>query len=279
MSGSRPIGGGGSLTPIADQRFLANFSGAPATPTAVEIIQGSNVTLTPGAGTLTIAASGTSLSSITSGFIFANFSGGAAAPQGVELVAGSGITFSGTTTSLTITASGATPGVVKLATLTASVVTASFDFTSIAAGYSDLVVQVSGRMATTSTTDTVLTRLNNDSGTNYNSQRQQGLATTNAATQTLGGTSFYFGDMTGGGGSANYEGCIEITFPNYVGTVFNKVARANGGLGISDASGNSNVQHAFGLWKSTATITQVTVFSGTGTGFVTGSTAILYARG
>lgn len=117
MSGSKgPLSGG--LTPIADQRFLGNFTGAPATPAATEIVQGANITLTPGAGTLTIAASGTSLSSITTGFIFANFSGGAAAPQGVQLLAGTGITFSGTTTSLTITASGSVtaPTIVQQAT-------------------------------------------------------------------------------------------------------------------------------------------------------------------
>lgn len=48
----------GGITAIANQRFLGNFSGGSASPTAIQIIAGTNITLTPGSGTLTIAASG-----------------------------------------------------------------------------------------------------------------------------------------------------------------------------------------------------------------------------
>lgn len=59
MSGSKgPLSGGSGLTPIADQRFLGNYSGASATPTAIQLVAGSGITFSGTTTSLTITASG-----------------------------------------------------------------------------------------------------------------------------------------------------------------------------------------------------------------------------
>lgn len=91
MSGSRPLGGGGgsgtvtsvgsgsgltggpittsgtlSLAPIADQRFLANFSGGALAPQALQLVAGANITFSATTTSLTLSASTGTGSGITS---------------------------------------------------------------------------------------------------------------------------------------------------------------------------------------------------------------------
>ena len=240
-------------------------SGISGSGTVTEVNTGTGLTGGPITGVGTI-----SMSSISASSILANATTASAVPTAVTL--GAGLSFTGST----LQASG---GLTKIATITASVVTASFDFPAIAASGADLIVMIHGRTATASTSDTVLARINNDSGANYNSQRLNANNTTVAGAQVLGATSWTLCDLVGQGGTASFSGQIEMVIGGYTGAVFYKTHRTNSGLGIADATGNTIVQQSFGLYKSTATITQVTVLTGTGTGFVTGSTAVLYARG
>ena len=82
MSGSKPVGGGGSGGTVTSVGSGTGLTGGPITSS----------------GTLALAT-------IADQRLFGNYSGGALAPQALQLIAGANITFSATTTSLTLTAS------------------------------------------------------------------------------------------------------------------------------------------------------------------------------
>jgi uncharacterized Zn-binding protein involved in type VI secretion len=96
-AGSDPIG---TVGPLADGQLLIGQSGG--LPVAAALTQGSGITITPGAGTITIAATGTSLPTLTDGELLIGSTGND--PVAASLTQGDGITITPGPGSITISA-------------------------------------------------------------------------------------------------------------------------------------------------------------------------------
>lgn len=165
---------------------------------------------------------------------------------------------------------------VRISTQTLGADAASIDFTSISGSYKDLYLTFQIRSARSGQNeDPLLLRFNGDSGGNYDSQFMRGNNTTATAGQALSGSSISLGSVsaaTAPAGSAS-SGVIEV--PNYAGSTFHKNALTRI-MGRRDTA-NTDIMYYqyFGIWKSTAAITQVSLI-GANANLLAGSTATLY---
>ena len=175
---------------------------------------------------------------------------------------------------------GGSGGLTEISSVTTSGSQTSVSFTGIAATYRDLIVVAQARSATAAATDSVFARLNNDSGSNYNWQVQQGFGTTNSASQSLGTTSMNLGPCPAATATAGYASGHELIVPNYAGAVFNKECKAQWADGHSDAGNGTNVGHVSNVWRTVGTaVNRVDLFLSSGAAFVDGSVVTLYGRG
>jgi hypothetical protein len=147
-------------------------------------------------------------------------------------------------------------------TLTASA--ASVTFSSISSTYTDLVLIMSGSVATNANLNI---QFNSDTATNYSATRLYGNGSTAASDRYTSSSSIPI-DATGywqtGFGSNNI-----ISIMNYANTTTNKtvIVRSNNASNGTDA--------IVGLWRSTAAINAIKVQAG-GVNFNSGSTFTLY---
>ena len=160
---------------------------------------------------------------------------------------------------------------VKIATVTLSSSTASIEFTSIPATYTDLVVKYSLR---TDRVDTVsaLRLTFNSSATTYSNRMIEGNGAT-AASYTGGSTYIDLGYAPAANATASTFNNHELYIPNY--------ASANNKSVSIDAVQENNTSTAYanlvaGLWSTTAAITSIKVVPSTAVNFVQYSTATLY---
>lgn len=158
-----------------------------------------------------------------------------------------------------------------------SAAAASFDVQSISAGYNDLLLRFMGRCAGAVTTDTVIVRFNNDSGTNYHRVLEYGRAdATTAATGNASATGSWIGDIPGATATAAYAGLYEMTISSYSLTTFNKIFRSHGGFARGTATTDIYEENVFGMWLSTVAINRVTVSMLGGSNFDAGSRLAIY---
>ena len=151
----------------------------------------------------------------------------------------------------------------------------SFDFTSIPSSYRSLHIILVARGTTAATAQSVVLRLNNDSAANYDTQAIYASATTPASFELLAQTSIQVGTVPASTATANVAGHLLIDLPLYASATFQKTVEAQGAHKVGTATGNLTTRKTNGFWRSTATITQVTL-SPAADNFDTGSFAVLY---
>jgi hypothetical protein len=148
---------------------------------------------------------------------------------------------------------------------------ASIDFTSIPATYTDLILKISGRTNRSLEVDGITVRFNNDlTAGNYSGRRLFG-----AGSGTPGSDTTYAGMpfMTAATSTASTFGNAEIYVPNYAGSAAKSFSID--GLGENNAT-TTYAGLGAGRWTGTAAINQITIYPETGTLLLQYSTATLY---
>lgn len=152
----------------------------------------------------------------------------------------------------------------------------TISFTAIASTYAHLIIVYQARSNEAGITNTQLRmRVNNDTGSNYNSQFVGGNNTT-AYGQVQSGTAFgYLGDIPAAAATSGYSSSGTIEIPNYPGTTFFKNAlfattRDTNGAGVNMVAYRGHI-----VWKSTSALSRVDLFCQYGD-FIAGSRFTLY---
>ena len=151
-----------------------------------------------------------------------------------------------------------------IATNTLSSNQATVTFSSISGSYTDLVLIISGKNA--SSDQGIVTQVGNgsiDTGANYSSTYIFGDGTTAQSGRGTGATSIIAGRMD------NIASTSIINYMNYSNTTTYKTVLGRGN------DGTYVIQHV-GLWRSTAAINTINVFNLSSVNFATGTTFTLY---
>ena len=146
---------------------------------------------------------------------------------------------------------------------------ASFDFTTIAATYTDLNLVISGRFSISATYGYCTVAFNNSTA-NFSIKGLYGAGSGSAGSFTS--PSNYLGELVGNTATSNTFGNMSLYIPNYAGST-------NKSFSV-EAVGENNATFAqmnftAGLWSQTAAINRITVTPQSGT-FTQYSTAYLY---
>ena len=144
---------------------------------------------------------------------------------------------------------------------------------SIAAGFRVLEVWIICRTTEAVTNSTVLVRLNNDSGSNYDREILQAANTTVTGGGGVGETGWTLGVM-GASATASNPAIIRLTIPAYDQTTFNKMAEATIGNADQTTAATKRAAALAMMWRSTAAVTRLSVTAGSGN-LVAGSRLII----
>ena len=150
---------------------------------------------------------------------------------------------------------------------------ANIEFTSIPATFTDLVVLISGRATTASTTENLNLRFN-DSTSGYSSRLLIGIPSGgNASSSSSTGDKMNWASMLSGAtSSSNTFGNGELYIPNYA-------ASTNKSVSSTSVSEDNSVSTFLfltaGLWSNTAAITKITLFPDSNN-LAAGTTVSLY---
>jgi len=145
---------------------------------------------------------------------------------------------------------------------------ATIEFSSIPATYTDLVVKLSAN----STTQTPRVRFNNSSSSIYSERLLYGQGSSAASASNTNTAYFDWVALCINNG-ANIFSNSEFYIPNYAGSN-NKSVSSDSVTEINSSTGN-NLYLDAGLWASSAAITSIQMFFGSGN-FLEYSTAYLY---
>ena len=156
-----------------------------------------------------------------------------------------------------------------IATTTLSSAASTITFSSIGSGYTDLRVIFSG-LGTTGAGQYANMRLNSDTGTNYSNTRFKVSGTSIISQRTSGITSIWLMD--------NYE--LNSTIPTFcTADIFSYAGSTNKTALVTESnemnSASSGLTRFVSLWRNTAAITSITLFTTSGN-FAIGTTATLY---
>lgn len=156
---------------------------------------------------------------------------------------------------------------------------ASFDFTSIPAHWSHLMVVLYGRGDTAATSTSLYVRFNNDSGSNYDALgvnvKHSGVVSSG---ETVAGSQILASAIAAANAPASAFDCAVMFIPHYAGTTGHKCVTSYGSLKLAASTGNLFQQLGPGWWRSTAAINRVTVLSSAGN-FVADSRCSIYGMG
>lgn len=152
-----------------------------------------------------------------------------------------------------------------IATYTSTGVINGYTFTSIPSTYTDLVMQVS-YLGTLATAEGRI-QLNSDTGSNYSWTQLYGNGSSAASYRAPNVTSLPL--LPNEASSTTVPSVVTVNLQNYSNTTTNKTLlyRSN----VTSLATTANV----GLWRSTAAITSIYVYTATST-FAAGSTFTLY---
>ena len=147
----------------------------------------------------------------------------------------------------------------------------SFDFTSIPATYTDLLVLISARGANAATTNSLWVQFN-ATGSSYTEKELTGSGTAASSGQNASAVKSYIGDIPAATATASTFGNAEVYIPNYTSANYksfsaNTVQENNTTAAYANLTAN--------LWSNTAAITQVSILLTSST-LVQYSTAYLY---
>lgn len=169
----------------------------------------------------------------------------------------------------------ATNTYVALATYTIPSTVASYTFTSIPQGYTDLILVVNGYGATVDGNVFVCQVGNGsaDTGTNYSSTRLSGNGTTASSGRRTSVNRAFLSDNSGFPNSSSQISNYIAQFMNYSNTTTYKtiLSRANVASGTYPGT-----EAAVNLWRSTSAIDTIKVFPDPSENFAAGTTLSLY---
>ena len=148
--------------------------------------------------------------------------------------------------------------------------------TAFSTDFSDLRIVFLGRTTEAVDRSTILVRLNNDSGANYDRQAIRGANATASAFIGLAGTSWVL-TAPGANQQAGAAGTIEIYIPSYGQVTFHKCGNALVGC-TDDTAANLSMDALAVRWQNTAAITRVAISAGSGN-LLTGSRLAVYGIG
>lgn len=154
---------------------------------------------------------------------------------------------------------------------------ASIDFTSIPSTYTDLVIKLSARTATSGQEYVALgIRFNGDTSSVYSTRLVYGLGSgTPGSVNESAQTRSIWQYATGATATSSTFSNVEIYIPSYSSTSINKSMSVDSVTENNATSALAGLKA--GLWANTAAITSITLFEANGAGnFVQHSTAYLY---
>jgi hypothetical protein len=152
-----------------------------------------------------------------------------------------------------------------IATTTLSGSTSSVTLSSIPSTYTDLIVEFVFGVASG---DDILLRFNGDSGSNYSSTRLVGNGTAAASTRTTSSSGIL--PRTPANQSTAITTSWRVNVMNYANTTTNKTTIAR--YDFADGFTETDV----GLWRNTAAITSLAIFTANNFNFSSGSIITLY---
>jgi hypothetical protein len=152
---------------------------------------------------------------------------------------------------------------------------ANFDVSGISQAYNHLVVECTGRSDTASVLLGGSVRLNNDSGANYDFERDAASGGLALAAESFGATSMSALLFPGSTAPAGYSGFNRLFIPDYKSTTFHKVFHAHTIAKWGTAASNMEIDDVGCFWRSTAAINRITIFPSSGN-FVAGSRLSIY---
>jgi len=138
----------------------------------------------------------------------------------------------------------------------------------------NLRLTVTGRSSAAVDNTPLLLRFNGVTSANYEYVQLNAYSNAAAGVTSLTQTSIQIGGFMGTSAAANVPGSVSVIIPEYAGTTFLKTVIACGFARLASSPAMLNFA---GLWNSTAAITGITLFLGSGN-FVTGTTATLIAE-
>lgn len=155
-----------------------------------------------------------------------------------------------------------------IATTTLSSAAASITFSSISGSYTDLVLSIITKNATSNANLTL--RFNSDTGTNYSITDIEGDGTSVISLRGTNATRLYINNVA----SASTSNFLfsKVNIFSYAGST-NKTVLSEGSV---DKNGSGGVERTVGLWRNTSAITTIAIALDDGTNLATGSTATLY---
>lgn len=155
--------------------------------------------------------------------------------------------------------------------------TASIDIQNIPGTHAGLFIAIHARQ-TAASSETPLLRFNNDSGANYDWQRQNASATTRAGSESFGATSIFPGNITDSGSPTGAFAQILIWLPSYANSTTHKACVIQNTRRALATSGGTGLSQHSGVWRSTAAITRVTLSISSGN-VLSGSRVTVYGTG
>lgn len=139
-----------------------------------------------------------------------------------------------------------------------------------------LEILIQARSDNAAAASTLNITLNNDTGSNYEFERQGATNTTASAAPQAATTAWAIG-IHGTGGSASRATPLELLLPNYAGTAFHKSGFIRSGLTDATA-GNNQIQKYVVNYLSTSAVTRVKIAGGGTDKLKVGSRISVYAR-
>jgi hypothetical protein len=142
--------------------------------------------------------------------------------------------------------------------------------------FTHLEIRYSARSTIASASEDMLYQFNGDTAGNYDVELlYNSSATAAASAEVLASTGGNIGNLPGASATANRAGVGTINIYDYRGTTFNKSVTADNGNALGTASGQLTARIWTGTWRSTAAITSIRLFIGSGN-YVAGSKFTLY---
>lgn len=151
----------------------------------------------------------------------------------------------------------------------------NISFYNIPQDFNNLEIYIQARSTNASTSVGIITRFNNDTGSNYTTEYSQAF-NTSISCGFNSTTYMYTFEIVAASGDANYAGSGNIYIPNYAATTFNKTLTAIGSCAQGSAGAGRSFAHLTqSSWNNTAAINIVNLIPAAGN-FVKGTTACLY---
>lgn len=154
--------------------------------------------------------------------------------------------------------------------------TSSFDLTSIPATYKHLKLLVSARSTRSTgatTTDKVLFKLNNDTGSNYVARVQWSAG---SEEQNTAGGIYHVSYISASGSPSNWFSNFEITIFDYANSSTYKTWQSRGMQALTTGASQFFIYDAMGLYLSTSAISRITLTLNVGPNFKAGSRVSLF---